>query len=327
MIIRWVKHLQEASRARALAQSSLDGLELSRPERERLEREIGRRNREIERYAQRINDDLRRAAEKRAKIDNASALDSIRDEQLSGYCSSVKSTITKLNKQIESEGRNAGKLVKSLEAQKRQVSKMKAVAAKNQKTLAKDDVKLEKRVKELERHASAREGDVDKLKREMRRVKEQRKQFESDRGRVRTVEDRKRRELANLEQDKRALENARKYEKDRDRRDALKEKIARIDPQIEQLKKYIDDHLKFQFGQFEEIEKRLDFERAELTRALETAEEDLERMRAELAELEKARSTLQSNLEKEEAREEKLDACLAEVADAEADAKSAGVRA
>lgn len=326
MIIRWVKNLDEAAKGRAKAQAAMDGMEMTPAERRRVSDEIARCNRDIERYAGRINEDLKRAAAKRERVSYPRELESIQDRQLKDYCTSVRLTISKLNDQIGADGKNAGSYLRDLRNQRKHAVKVDQVAAKNEVSLSREDQKLLKRDKEVKGRRAGRETDLKKIEGELKRVAADRKKLEDENARVSGIFKKKDAELHELRGSLDDLGRRKKMEKDPDRRNTLRDKATKLEPQVAHLEQYLNDHLKFQLDQFEKIRERVQDESTKLNRARDAAEKDLEVLSAELADLKRLRGAIADNRDRESKRRVSVATCIKEVDKAQAQAKRAGVK-
>ncbi|HVY62278.1 MAG TPA: hypothetical protein VHF22_11530 [Planctomycetota bacterium] len=326
MIIRWVSNLEEAAKARSVAQDRLNKPNLSADDERALSEEISKRNEEIETYARRINDDLKRAAQERLKVELSGNIDSIKDMQLEGYLKGVKSTITSLNEQINAEGRGAERYAVSVREKRVQAEKLDDVAKKNQQTLARDEAKLTQGLKDAEKRLDLRDGELRKVDLELRRLESERKKFDMEYDRVQAFQADQQKQLTTMKRDSDALDKRIKGERIRERREQLRDQLERFQPQMEQQQKLVDQ-LRFQIGQLDAIRGKLDLEKEQLTAAAASAKADIQSMKSEVAEFKKTRQAVRQNLVKEEKRREALAQCIAECRDAEARAKEFGVLA
>lgn len=327
MIIRWVKELEQAAKKRQTAQQALDGEKLGGPERSRIEKEISQQNRNIERYAQRINEDLKRAAEKRVKVFTPISLDSISDSQLRDYLLGVKRTTDRLNQQLKKEGGNAESYARSLKIQKERAREYENTAGANIKTLNREDAKLAKRATESKKRLDSRQDDLKRLQRELKRVSDERTKIEGERNRVQLLIDAKKRDLTGLENELRQAEAAKKNASRPDDKAKLKEKTAKLQQKIEQVKPYTEQHLKFQLEQFERIMEKVRFEVTQLHRAIDSAERDIAILKEEQTDLKRARSKVAENISKEKKRQGSLVGAIKDLDKAREKARAAGVRA
>jgi chromosome segregation ATPase len=326
MIIRWVSNLEEAAKARAVAQDRLNKPNLSTDDERQLSEEISKRNEEIETYARRINDDLKRAASERLKVELSGNIDSIRDGQLDGYLKSVRTTIDSLNEQINAEGRSAERYAVSVREKRVQAEKLDEVSKKNQQTLARDEAKLTDALKDAEKRLDNREDDQRKVDLELRRLESERKKFGMEYDRVKDFQADQQKQQTKMSRDADDLDKRIKSERVRERRDQLRDQLDRFQPQLDQQKKLLDQ-LAFQLGQLDRIRDKLDLEKEQLTAAAGSAKADIQSMKAEIAEFKKTRQAIRDNIAKEGKRREALAACIADCQQAEARAKEFGVLA
>lgn len=327
MIIRWIKNLQEASDARAVAQKELDKQSLSVDQEKRLAAEISKQNKQIETYAKRINEDLKRAASERNKIESPLALESIKDSQLKDYCSSVSRTIDNLNKQIEAEGWRADQYLLSVNNKRLEAVKLQKTATKNVETLARELTKVEKREEDAAKRLKQRDDEIRKIKAEQKRLENERKKLDSERMRVKDTETQKRRQLEQLRKEREGLDVAIKREPKRDERDLLRDKAARLDPQIEQLQQLVERHLRFQLDQLTQIQAKIDFEDRQLDSGLQAGEADAKQIKGEIEDLKKAKAGVKANMAKEQKRADALAAVVVDCDRARERAKEYGVGA
>ncbi len=326
MIIRWVKNLADAARARDKAQNALDGAEMTGPEQKRVASELERCNRDIGRYAERINEDLRRAAAKRVKVSYPRALESIHDRQLRDYCQSVGRTIEKLNHQIAIDGAQAEDYLRELNNKKKQALKVQDVAVKNQQSLCRELDKLEKREKEVAGRIEGRKRDLQKIEAERKRAANDNAKFDTERGRVEAIHKQKKDQMLTLQDELESLRRRKAQEQDPARREPLKEKIAKIEPQLAQLEPYVKQHIEFQLGQYKQIDDRIKGERSQLGKARDQVEKDIAVLESELAEVRRLRKVFAQNIEQETKRKASVATTLKDMKRAEGWAKRAGVR-
>lgn len=326
MIIRWIDDLEEAAKARSRAQTALDGERISPAEAKKLELEITQRNRDIEIYAQRINDELKRAAEKREPVSYSHHLETIQDRQLQDYLSGVKGTIDRLNHQLMTDGKNADTFARSLKRQEENTLRMEEGAAKNQAVLAKEDQKLARREAELKKRLEDRQNDLKKIEAELKRVGSDKKRLQDERDRVKDVERQRQREIDLLQNQRRGLEQQKKIEPNFDRRQLVKAKIAKLDPAIAQNKEFLEKHVRFQLDQFAKIEEKIRFEVGQLNKAVGGVKADMDTLKKELADLKKARAAIRDNIDREGKRKSALAVAAKDVKRAQAQALKAGIK-
>jgi chromosome segregation ATPase len=325
MIIRWVKNLQQAAHDREAAQKAIDGQKLTPAEQSRVEQQILKANREIERFAERINDDLRRAAEKRKPVRYPHGLDSIKDHTLKDYIASVRQTIGQLNHQIQVEGQRGDMYARQLEARRKDAVKVQETSKKNQTTLRREDEKLARRLSDAQKRLEDRKKDLVEIEREIASVQRHRTRYNAERERFDAQLERKRTELRNLEAEYKALESKKSHEPNRDRREPMKAELDRMAPKLQELRDFVNQQLKFQAAQMEKVREKLQHESSELTRARNQLEGDIKLLETELFEIKRARKDMKNNLEKEQGRMAAIGSTLDELRRTQDYAKKYGI--
>jgi hypothetical protein len=188
LVIECIDKLRAAAAQRTAARAKLANPELAPKDRERIEGEVGRANRSIERCAERINQDLRKAADKRVRIRRPAGLESIQDRSLREYVDNVRRTIDKLNAGIASGRGNNGLQLRRIKAQKDQAKKLDDGAAKSQSTIGVEGEKLARREREAKQRLDQATAQLEKLERESRRVEDDKKKLDEERYKIDRLE-------------------------------------------------------------------------------------------------------------------------------------------
>lgn len=325
MIVRWVRNLEQAANDREAAQRSLDGAAMTPAEQKRAQDQIAKSNREIERFAQRINEELKRAAEKRTPIRYPRNLDSIHDRQLADYLGSVKQTISKLNHQLQVDGAQGDMYARQLESRRKEAAKIQEVAGRNKTILEREDVKLARRKKEVAGRLDQRKTELAKIERRLGEVAKERKKFDHESQRIEEVAAKKKQELEDAERDLAILESQRKHEPNRDRRDQIIERSRKVESQVAELRQKVGSQLKFQIDQLGQIRQRIQGESTDLHAAADKARSDVQILEQELKDIDRARKDMKRNLEKEGDRMAAIDASMDDLKQAQKYAKKYGV--